>query len=130
MGCDIHGWVEKKDPKSGRWVAYKPLKDRTRNYHRFGLLAGVRGDGGNAIGVPENASDTVRMHIDEDGSDGHSHSYMDLQEAYGIFKDTSGKPDYSFWQAFDIDDEPKVCGECRRPLPVEENWRLVFWFDN
>lgn len=128
MGCDIHGWVEKKI--DGRWIGYRELKDRERNYHRFARLAGVRGDGPDAKGLPSDLSETAKAHVDEYGSDGHSHSYMELNEAFDVFKSTTSKDLYSFWDAFGFDDDTQhICRECRRPLPDAE-FRLVFWFDN
>lgn len=119
MGCDIHGWVEKK--VGDRWVGYLPLKDRTRNYARFAALAGVRGEGPDAKGVPDDVSESTKIHIDEWDSDGHSHSHLNLREADQIFKATNYGDDYHTWHAFDLD------------LDEENEWdqyRFVFWFDN
>lgn len=130
MGCDIHGWIEKKMP-NGRWVAYSELKDDGRNYERFAKLAGVRGDGPEPEGLPDDISETTRVHVDEDGSDGHSHSHMDLLDAFPIFKATVEKPEYYTWyEAFGVSEEPKECPTCHQHVDGRGKWRLVFWFDN
>lgn len=134
MGCDIHGWVEKKVGQ--KWVAIKELEDRDRNHLRFAKLAGVRtytGDGygfPEPKGVPTDASDTTRYHIEKWDSDGHSHSWMHLDEALRIFKETQSKEHYSEYSAFGIDlGNNERCKCCGQFLPKAE-YRLVFWFDN
>ena len=89
MGCDIHGWIEKK--VYDKWVAVGEFRGcgLERNYERFAQLAGVRGEGPDPKGVPEDVSDTAKFHIDEWGVDGHSHSYMDLEPALDLFFETS-----------------------------------------
>jgi hypothetical protein len=126
MGCDIHGWVEKKH--NGKWVAVKELKDRDRNYERFAMLAGVRGVGPSPLGIPTDVSDTAKYDIDKWGTDGHSHSYLPLEEAFKKFKASiffaaKNKDYYSEWDAFGVEIEGIK----------NESWddyRLVFWFDN
>lgn len=121
MGCDIHGWVEKR--VDGKWIGYRPLKDRDRNYDRFGALAGVRGLGPPQRGLPDDISETAKNESEEWGSDGHSHSWIPLKDALKIFTEHRYGDDkhYSAYQAFDvdIDDEADF-----------EKYRLVFWFDS
>lgn len=118
MGCDIHGWVEKK--VNDKWIGYRELEDRSRFYPRFAALAGVRGVGPEALGLPGDISETARLHADEDGDDGHSHSYIPLRDAFKIFDEHRYKngDQYSPYTAFGIY-EDKL-----------EDYRLVFWFDN
>jgi len=127
MGCDIHGWVEKKIDK--KWIAISELKDRNRNYSRFAKLAGVRGEGPEAKGIPPDISETTKYHVEDDGPDGHNHSHIELTEGLKIFKETSGNEHYSEYDMaefeFETDD---YCHACRRPLGSP--YRLVFWFDN
>jgi hypothetical protein len=91
MGCDIHMIVERK--KNGnKWEAFMPqyLKkwDDTlcvsRNYELFEHLAGVRGYSENAIvqprGIPKNASQRYKSLVKNWGEDGHTHSYLTLEE--------------------------------------------------
>lgn len=125
MGCDIHGWVEVK--VGDKYIAVKELKSRERNYERFAKLAGVRDyaetSDGTPNGIPNDVSDTAGYDISEWGIDGHSHSYLPLEEAARIFLDTTDKPDeyitkYPAIAFFDYEDEDL------------SNARLVFWFDN
>jgi len=122
MGCDIHGWVEKKVGE--KWVGIKELRDDSRNYKRFAKLAGVRGDGPSPSGLPNDISDTAQFWADNWGTDGHSHGHLPLIEAFEVFKSTSGNlglvPDenYSPWAAFEVGDDEL------------DEMRLVFWFDN
>ena len=123
MGCDIHGWIERRI--EGKWVAWKELKDRQRNYSRFTELASVRGESQNKpIGLPLDISETAKAHSDHDGADGHSHSWMPLRDAFEIFKNHGFRDPaeyYSEYSAFGID------------INDDSEWlqyRLVFWFDN
>jgi hypothetical protein len=125
MGCDIHGWVEIKDGE--KWIAVKPLKDDSRNYRRFTLLAGVRRDKNKYCkakpkGIPKDVSETTHWHIKEWGEDGHSHSYLPLGEAVEIFLKTDCKSEYA-------EKHPAEHFFGVRDNCVEE-YRLVFWFDN
>ena len=130
MGCDIHGWVEKRVGE--KWVAVKELKDNARNYQRFAKLAGVRGDGPEAKGLPDDVSDTARLASDEFGY-GHSHSYIDLLDALEIFRSTSSAPrDYGIYNLAGIYlDDAEACPTCGHvKRSGESGYRLVFWFDN
>lgn len=118
MGCDIHGWVEKKTDKG--WVGIAELKDGERNYGRFTMLAGVRGDGPDPLGIPDDASQTTEHFIEEWGDDGHSHSFIPLTEAAQIFAATA----FNSASKDPIYDHFGVDGD------GEQNYRLVFWFDN
>jgi hypothetical protein len=125
MGCDIHGWVEKKvGPK---WIAISPFNDHAneRNYKRFSALAGVRGEGPKAKGLPLDVSDTAGY--DSEQECGHSHSWLTLEEAIPIFlavRYETGETrseyvlKYPASHFFDI--------ECDDLSP----YRIVFWFDN
>jgi hypothetical protein len=126
MGCDIHGWVEVFD--NNKWIACTPLKDDSRNYQRFALLAGVRDydniNKAQPLGIPKDVSETTLYHINQWDVDGHSHSYLPILEAANIFLETQ-------YNASDFAKEYPVChffdigsdGDMR-------NYRLVFWFDN
>lgn len=124
MGCDIHGWVEKKVGE--KWIAYKELNDTWRNYDRFAALAGVRGEGPKAKGVPPDVSDTVKVLIAEWDADGHSHSYLPLNEAFDVFKRTQfiRDVDYGLYDAF------KIELDAMTPPESIDLYRPVFWFDN
>lgn len=129
MGCDIHGWIERKT--SSGWVAVNELKDkgRSRNYERFAKLAGVRGDGPEPRGMPCDVSATAKYHIEQWDTDGHSHSWLPIAEAAPIFLATAWQPEdfekkYPLSSFFDLE-----IGDIPSQGTVDE-YRLVFWFDN
>lgn len=107
MGCDIHFVVEvdfaKRDKVEAprghvpQWVGvystgHTPDMARNpddmynwrrvwcdeRDYGFFAAIAGVRGEGPEPNGIPEDASALARMYIDQYGCDGHSYGYMPL----------------------------------------------------
>ena len=107
MGCDIHMHVEYKRTVSGneRWICadyFRPNpywngidEDESkyaligfcdnRNYDLFATLANVRNYGKTDFideprGLPEDVTAEVKADSDSWGMDGHSHSYMTLQE--------------------------------------------------
>lgn len=135
MGCDIHGVVERK--WKGKWVAIRTLDHchdgkgqfvtpaaKERNYERFAALAGVRGEGPPARGLPEDASETSAMRFETEGD--HTPSWLPLKEATEIFRDTdwylSKNPEQAqyanAYYFFGIEDENL------------DDYRLVFWFDS
>ena len=151
MGCDIHLVLEKRD--GGKWVGVdtftshhrsRPTRDdimdgfssptaRSRNYDRFAALAGVRGDGPEARGLPPDLSDTTALLASEWGDDGHSHSWLPLNEAARIFLETEWVPPgkelsesikkYPEEHYFNVDRLEAGGGD-------DDNYRVVFWFDN
>lgn len=137
MGCDIHLILERQTLKG--WVAtdtfnYHHSNERTfsfpvarnRNYRRFSALAGVRGDGPQPKGLPDDLSQTAQYVIDQWGDDGHSHSWLPLLEAIKIFLDTNREYSedpleeikYPHDYFFNIDEEEI------------DQYRLIFFFDN
>lgn len=158
MGCDIHIVIERR--WEGRWVGIRTDQGyyidgleaenpsiRTyvfpavgqRNYDFFARLAGVRGEGPVPNGFPRDASDLSRLLRAEWGSDGHSHSWLPLQDfalrwcagnrefvatmakqrmegdkgLYYRLLDRASIGTYDAYSEDDIDD-----------------YRVVFWFDN
>lgn len=99
MGADIHLWVETKAGESWRfanpyridkwdkeaWVEWDEPYGQ-RNYHLFALLADVRNSDTRFTpiapvrGVPLDCSKIGRRIIDEWGADGHSHSWLSVDE--------------------------------------------------
>lgn len=83
MGCDIHFVTEVK--KEGKWEGVEEdLKIlENRNYSTFAFLANVRNSFGTKgfepKGSPEDMSDEAKKLVEE-WDDGHSHSYLTLQE--------------------------------------------------
>lgn len=140
MGCDIHLVLEKKF--EGKWVGVDTFAGhegaygkgwtspaaRSRNYNRFAALAGVRGEGPPALGIPDDASDTTRLLVADWDSDGHSHSWCSLRDATRIWLETSNlsADDFGFKFPcsffFGVDESDK--------RTVMDDYRVVFWFDN
>lgn len=109
MGCDIHLYVEKKQP-DGSWQAHGAFErddDESgwmsqsegrlysgRNYNLFAILADVRngrgfagiktGEGFTPIsdprGIPDDASPEYKAIAEQWGGDGHSHSHHTLRQ--------------------------------------------------
>lgn len=85
MGCDIHSFGEYKD-EQGKWRCIQGLEPfEWRSYTNFAFLAGVRnGQGLKPIseprGLPEDCSDEVRASSDAWDGDGHTHSWLSMQE--------------------------------------------------
>lgn len=142
MGCDIHVVLEKRvtmPDGSEKWVctdtfrghhsAFKkdpftlsnysfPVAE-IRNYARFAALAGVRGDGPDPRGLPDDASETTQYLAD--GDDWHSHSWLPVSEAAEIYKQTSPESLGNFDAAdyfFNVYEDE-----------IDQH-RIVFWFDN
>ena len=146
MGCDIHGWLEVRKDSTGKWIGLRPFncRARQRNYRRFALLAGVRGAGDprelRPKGLPLDISDSVLYEYSSWGDDAHTPSWITLQEAVKIFKDTSdwdsrissmstsalewAEGDFVY-RYFGIYPE-----DWSHNKFVWENYRIVFWFDN
>lgn len=146
MGCDIHLVLEKRH--NGKWVgidtfqghrrAKWTLKEgeydwsspvaRSRNYHRFAALAGVRGDGPQPLGIPPDASDTTLYLIEDYGCDCHSHSWLPMKEAAKVWKQTQNNMDdygskypESYFFGIDTSEGSRY---------KSDDYRIVFWFDN
>ena len=107
MGCDIHWVIEKKigtmyENEASGWVGvamkyhtpklplsaditaetpigHEPIYS-DRDYRFFAALAGVRGEGPEPRGLPDDISELARIDIDDHGDDGHSHSWATLRE--------------------------------------------------
>lgn len=83
MGCDIHLHTERKI--KGSWVNLHSDLGVDRNYTLFAILADVRNYGENVPinspkGVPTDASKEYLQSVEDMDTDGHSHSYLTLQE--------------------------------------------------
>jgi hypothetical protein len=159
MGCDIHLVVEKKFDKKwvGLWTSEDDLRmpidgvfavhdgskrpagnaywhsHRDRNYKFFALLAGVRGSGPDPKGIPEDASDLARIYIDQDGSDGHSHSWDMLDDFHEKWIAANSEP--GEYVASKIKSEANPRFEHMHPLrwrneEQQEEYRVIYWFDN
>lgn len=166
MGCDIHLVLEKRG-KDGRWIGIDTYSGHqcgasgetkwewpiatNRHYRRFALLAGVRGDGPPPKGLPDDISETGKFVADSWAGDGHSHSWLPLDEATRIFvesdKDDAPEenPDTRPYLAAVSGDNPPAPPEpsykdkypesyyfgvdIHEENPIE-SYRIIFWFDN
>lgn len=128
MGCDIHLSVEKKIDNKWLGVAssqfgYNPAAC-IRDYKFFAELASVRGEssiGRIPNGIPEDISDLTKIYIEE--CDGHSFGWATAIDFCNIWSSVQSDKDpqrdaYYFYDALGfIDDD-------------EDNFRIIFWFDN
>lgn len=130
MGCDIHGFVEAKI--GDKWVAITELYSNGRNYERFAALAGVRGEGPEPKGIPNDISDTVKYWIDAWGCDGHSHTWFPIKEAAKIFLNTKENSPTEQEIAHPIETIFNVdVAALKHNFGVsKKNIRLIIWFDN
>lgn len=101
MGCDIHVFVERKID-DGDWEIHPGHINRvddgivseirevdtvSRDYNLFAKLANVRGYSGRVpLGIPDDISDAIELKLDDWGVDGHSHSFMSIEEFEQILK--------------------------------------------
>lgn len=161
MGADIHPIIERKykfEDGTEKWIGLHTFDYRAsylrmeedgvpymgqsgyrsspafdnRNYARFAALAGVRGEGPDPKGFPDDASDLARMEAEKYGADGHSHSWCTLKEALEIClrtesdagvvflceKDVRKKNPIDYFFGIDMWDEPI------------DDYRVLFYFDN
>ena len=127
MGCDIHIFLERR--VENRWIMVNEINEpqtTSRNYQRFAALAGVRGDGPKPRGIPDDVSESVKLHISDWGGDGHSHSCLGIMEATRIFASTDDSvPRWVNNEEFMV---YHFFGSRAANDPA--NHRIVFFFDN
>lgn len=139
MGCDIHLVLERKLAEEAGWVAvdlFGYSRDtsgrtcfpaaRSRNYRRFAALAGVRGDGPEPRGFPEDASQSAKYLFDDWGADAHSPSWLEIDEATRVFLATEYEP----FKADSIEAKWPMSHYFNTEADNPDNYRIVFWFDN
>lgn len=166
MGCDIHLFLEYK-AGDGPWTQdkahkldedepeYKRVEELpgNRNYQLFGALAGVRGEGPDPEGIPEDASDMIKHASELYGEDGHSHSYTSLADFKKALKRTgftllpksekSNMSTYEYGQSYqqvvryaeeqcirlrlDLESEKMILGQ---DINTTVQCRFVYFFDN
>lgn len=152
MGADIHMMLERKTEDYG-WVGlhmfqgtpieyserlkelatekdiYLPgtayWRATSRNYRLFGAIAGVRHSGPEPRGLPDDMSDLAKLFTGAWGADGHSHTWLLLDEALPIFaghvcpeKLIGDRRQYISNDLFDVDHEEL------------DKHRLIIFFDN
>ena len=145
MGCDIHTVLERR--VGDKWITvdtllgmYAPsLRSEVfqwaqpyieqRNYELFADMAGVRGDGPEPRGLPDDLSETAAYLAKQWEGDGHSHSWLPIQEVTVLLskynQDGFGKRHEVAGYYFNIATEPGETYE-----EAVDAHRLVFWFDN
>ena len=169
MGADIHIFAERK-LSNGTWAMCKSYESqsseqfydysdklakaeigrlfpraRSRNYSFFADLAGVRGDGPDAKGVPNDISPLVREEYERWGMDAHSASWYSARDFVPIFMDNHMSEDERVKL---VNDRLEGSGHYGIPYHVLETYlgidipyddndnpaidsiRFVFWFDN
>ena len=165
MGCDIHLFLEYK-AGDGPWTQDKLHKldesdpefsrvhelPDVRNYELFSVLAGVRGDGAEPKGLPEDCSDMIKHASDLWDSDGHSHSYTSLSDfkkalktvGYKLLKKGQKSDLDALWDAsyanivryaeeqcirlrLDLESEKMILGQ---DINTTVQCRFVYFFDN
>lgn len=140
MGCDIHGWVEWKpdDPAyGGRWVGVGQLTKygNERNYKRFAALAGVRGEGPEANGAPDDMSDSTRFDMMENwAGDAHSSCWFPLSVACMLWSGTEGAYPRTGTDAEMVtryhDNPEYLYFGIENVMQSMSHYRVVCWFDN
>lgn len=92
MGCDIHLHSEVK--RNGKWEHHSEVKIE-RNYALFAKMANVRNWAGakppivpisQPKGLPEDATELTKLHSEQYGVDGHSHSWLSAKEISELHK--------------------------------------------
>jgi hypothetical protein len=164
MGCDIHMVLEKQVKVRGlfRWVGVNAFPYvsgtiyrsdgaghhtasghvhwdvRGRNYDLFAALAGVRGPGPAARGVPDDVSDLAYLEIGVWGEDGHSHSWGLMTEVLPLFilHGAFGDPGAAVLQAMKggtvhaLNAYMENFWSLAHDDESLNDYRLVYWFDN
>ena len=135
MGCDIHCYVEKRGEDFGIWeeVVGFDVGLSHRNYGTFTILAGVRNYGGFTPislpkGLPLDVSPSVKKESDEMDLDGHSHSYLSVQE----IERASSSYDLSSLNMWSVQLFEAPLRKLKDLCVTEQldDVRIVFWFDN
>ena len=171
MGADIHTFIEYKIG-DGPWFpdrhhAIDPefkedgvntCDDGGRNYYLFAALAGVRGEGPEPKGLPNDISHLIAKGMDNYGSDGHSHSYDSLDHFEEVWlticvehgwKIEDGTEPIAFGGDYDRQTWPNFIAYCKQEMkriqmelesekhllgaPIqstEVQCRILYFFDN
>lgn len=169
MGADIHMYVERRMP-SGDWICVRdlnetlhskglnvlvrsssPIKDGFsafwnlvgRNYSLFAALAGVRGEGPQPRGLPQDVSEYVELERDGWGFDAHSvswYSASDFVRIYeGVYAEVDDDTPLSEYVITRMEDGDEIAvarflsdkaGVGLGNDDSVDNYRFVFWFDN
>jgi hypothetical protein len=105
-----------------------------RNYAFFAALAGVRGDGPEPKGVPDDASELALLEVEGWDAGGHSHSWDTLEQFLfrWVTVQRGDEEISSAFQALFVGD--KTGGLLQKLAQYYtdqgEEYRVVYWFDN
>jgi len=138
MGCNIHGWLEVlawPDSERIKWQDVHEIP-YTRNYVFYAVLAGVRNYCNVTPisfpkGMPQETGVMSRVEAEEDGPDGHTHSWLTYKELKDY--DWLQTPNDEFLLIDEIHTFFKALMHEMKFLSGkygEEGVRIVFWFDN
>lgn len=137
------------------YLDFVQVRARGRDYELFSRLCdGVRGNGSReALGLPDDASEVVQEASEAYGVDGHSHSYISLDEFKKALFDECGyeatdRSDAFYDRSLPYDKHPpdfttivNYCEKLKQDKSIDKHIlgedtssevqiRLVFWFDN
>ncbi len=105
IGCDIHFYAEynvngtwyplqeMEQDEDGYWdIDWKEEIYGERNYFVFGKIAGVRSESYfSPKGIPDDLSMQIKDQVERYGIDGHSHSWLDIDEMEEVYTDFKNK---------------------------------------
>lgn len=166
MGCDIHFIVEKKI--NNRWIGvystrhtphmarspqdmYTPWRTvwcDNRDYAFFAAISGVRGEGPEPNGLPEDISELAQAIVDEWDGDGHGHGHMPLlafvrakmrvneaevtaaEVTYWLTKTAADRTGWSYRGMGKHEYSLADMSEYDAPELQDNGMRVVFFFDN
>jgi len=143
MGCDIHAYLEKKNAEGKYDYVEDVFEDREYNF--FAFLADVRNYSNiepiipPRRGMPADVSSYVRAEREQWGSDGHSASWIDVDELFDFDYSKYTHTSYSTWGGNsrgtvlpityqDFLGEHTMKKILRLGKLIDH--RIVFWFDN
>jgi hypothetical protein len=136
------------------YIDFKPVRAVCRDYRMFAQIASVRGQGPRqALGLPDDVSEVISKASDVYGVDGHSHSFLPLDEYKKVlFEELRYEPtnrsDAFYERSLPYKDQPpyyttlvNYCEKLKdeksldkqilgKDTSSEVQVRLVFWFDN
>lgn len=146
MGCDIHAYLEKKNA-NGKYEYICEVFDDGRDYNLFAFIGDVRNYSNiepiipPRRGMPEYVSTYVQDERLIWGSDGHSASWIDIDELFDFdySKIVNQNRSYNTWGGHSSGTQllmtyQDFLGEhtMKRILRLGKfiDHRIVFWFDN
>lgn len=148
MGCDIHAYLE--ESIDGTWLDLGEIRDTNRDYHLFGILAGVRTPCHPIQprrGLPYDVSDGISTIHKQWGSDAHSASWYMINELIEfkgpVTEDSNSRlltapwasirPGYVAAASDQIMESLQSFIEViKKEIKVGDmsKFRVIFWFDN